>query len=127
MAVKYKIIQRAEPGVTGGGTLKYYLTSIRDDIIDFEELIEEVSALSTVNGADVSAVLYGLVEMLTKLLSRGHSIELGGLGFLRVNISSSGTELEEDAHPSMIRKAYVHFRPGSKVRKMLKSLEFEKA
>jgi hypothetical protein len=36
MSVKYKVIERGEPGVVGGGTKKFYLTTIRDRLVDLD-------------------------------------------------------------------------------------------
>lgn len=126
MSIKYNIIQRGEPGVPGGGTKKFYLTTKRDRLIDLNELTDEVTALSTVNGADVSAVLYGLVEIVIKMIKQGHTVELGKLGFLRASISSSGSDTEEEATPANIRATRVIYRPGGKIKEMLNSLKFTK-
>ena len=126
MSIKYNIIQRGEPGVTGGGTKKFYLTTKRDRLVDLDELTDEVTALSTVNGADVSAVLYGLVEIVIKMIKQGHTVELGKLGFLRASISSTGSDTEEEATPANITARRVIYRPGSKIKDMLNTLKFTK-
>ena len=126
MSIKYNIIQRGEPGVPGGGTKKFYLTAKRDRLVDLDELTDEVTALSTVNGADVSAVLYGLVEIVIKMIKQGHTVELGKLGFLRASISSSGSDTEEEASPANITGRRVIYRPGGKIKEMLNNLKFTK-
>jgi predicted histone-like DNA-binding protein len=83
--------------------------------------------LSTVNGADVRAVLYGIIETLPEFLSEGNSVQLGDLGYFRVSISSSGEENEEDVNANSIRRSKILFRPGTKIAEMLNNLSFKKA
>lgn len=127
MSVTYNIIQRGEPGVAGGGTKKYYASSVTNNTIGIEELTTEIAKLSTVNGADISAVLYGIVEVLPQLLSKGNSIQLGDLGYFRVGISSKPSDTEEEVNATNIRRSKVLFRPGRKIGTMLKALTFKKA
>lgn len=94
--------------------------------MDLDELTDEVTALSTVNGADVSAVLYGLVEIVIKMIKQGHTVELGKQGFLRASISSTGSDTEEEATPANITTTRVIYRPGSKIKEMLNNLKFTK-
>ena len=126
MSILYNIIQRGEPGVAGGGTKKYYASAQVRETVDFEELIEEIAQLSTVNGADVSAVLRGMLEVIPKLLSRGHSIQVGNFGYFRISLSSEGSETEEEVSPTNIRRRKVIFTPGKKLKYMLNNLEFSK-
>lgn len=127
MSVNYNIIQRGEPGVAGGGTKKYYATAVVNETIGIEELTPEIAKLSTVNGADISAVLYGIVEVLPQLLAKGNSIQLGDLGYFRVGISSEPSDTEEEVSAGNIRRSRVLFRPGKKIGSMLKTLSFKKA
>lgn len=124
MSIKYNIVQRGEPGVPGGGTKKYYAIANSRGTIGIDELTTEIASLSTVNGADVQAVLFGLMETITKFLDKGNGIELGDLGYLRVSFSSEGAETEEEVSPAAITRRRILFRPGKKLRKMLKGLEF---
>jgi len=126
MSIEYNIIQRGEPGVEGGGTRKFYASAVTTNSVGIDELTQEIASLSTVNGADVRAVLHGIVEVLPKFLAKGNSVELGELGFFRVSISSKGSETEEEVSLSNIRRSRVLFRPGKKITHMLNNLEFSK-
>ena len=126
MSVLYNIIQRGEPGIEGGGTKKFYASAVINETIGIEDLTYEIEKLSTVNGADVRAVLYGIVQVVPELLAKGNSIQLGDLGFFRVGISSEGADSSEEIGPSKIRKSRVLFRTGRKLYKMLNNLTFKK-
>lgn len=124
MSIKYNIVQRGEPGVAGGGTLKFYAVANSRKTIGMDELTDEIASLSTVNGADVQAVLFGLLETITKFMNKGHGIQLGDLGYLRVSFSCEGNDTEEEVTPASITSKRILFRPGKKLRNMLKTVEF---
>lgn len=127
MPIKYKVIERGEPGVAGGGTKKFYASTQTVGNLDIEELTEQIERISTVSGADIRAVLYSIVDIVPKLLSDGNIVSIGDLGAFRVSISSEPSEKEEDVSAGNIRKGKILFRPGKKFSTMLKTLEFKKA
>lgn len=127
MSIQYNIIQRGEPGVAGGEIKKYYASAGEVDTIGINKLADRIAQLSTVNGADVRAVLYGIIETLPEFLSDGNSVQLGDLGYFRVGISSTGEENEEDVNASSIRRSKILFRPGTRIAEMLNNLSFKKA
>jgi hypothetical protein len=57
MAIKYKVIKRGQPGVTGGGEQKYYASAKVTGTETHEDLTELIELSSTVSGADIRAVL----------------------------------------------------------------------
>jgi len=82
--------------------------------------------MCTVNGADVRAVVYALLEVMILEMADGKIVRLGELGSLRVTISSEGVEKEEDVRASTIRGAKVIFTPGKDLKTMLETLTYEK-
>ncbi|MCT4590156.1 MAG: DNA-binding protein [Carboxylicivirga sp.] len=126
MAIKYKVIQRGQPGVAGGGEQKFYASANVTGKQSLEDLTELIELTSTVSGADIRAVLYSMVKVMQKSLSNGQLVELGELGSLRVSLSSNGEETEEDVTSNSIKSAKVVFRPGKDIQKLMKTLKFEK-
>lgn len=126
MAVKFKSILRGEPGVVGGGIKKYYAIAISSGEHSLIKLSTYISKATTVNKADVLAVLSSLVEFMIIELSDGSIIRLGELGSLRLSIHSEGVENEEDLKASSIKDVSIIFTPGAELRKTLKTLDFEK-
>jgi len=126
MAIKYKVIQRGQPGVAGGGEHKFYASANVTGKQSLEDLTELIELSSTVSGADIRAVLYSLVKVMQKSLSNGQVVELGELGSLRVSISSNGEEKAEDVTANSIKSAKVVFRPGNDIQTLMKTLKFEK-
>lgn len=127
MAIKYNIVERGEPGVAGGGTKKYYASAVTTGNLDIEELTEQIERISTVSGADIRAVLYGIVDVVPKLLANGNIVQIGDLGSFRVSVSSEASDTAEEVTAAKIKKSKILFRPGKKFSAMLKTLEYKKA
>lgn len=126
MSIKYKVIQRGQPGVSGGGVQKYYASSNISGKQTLEDLTDLIELSSTVSGADIRAVLYSMVKVMQSSLADGKVVQLGELGTLRVNISSRGETTEEDVTAFSIKGAKVVFTPGNDIKNMLKTLKYEK-
>lgn len=126
MAIKYKVIERGEPGVTGGGTKKFYASANVTGEKSLAGLTRDIEKISTVSGADIRAVLYALVDTMTGSLAEGQVVRLGELGSLRVSISSEGKEKEKEVTPATIKQARVVFTPGKAIKDMLETVTYEK-
>ncbi|MBT0551442.1 HU family DNA-binding protein [Riemerella anatipestifer] len=127
MSIKYKTIQKAQPGVAGGGDKKFYASPVYQGEKTLEGLTKDIEKISTVSGADIRAVLYALVDVMQTSLSEGRIVRLGELGSMRVSLSSEGKAKEEEVTSAAIKSAKVLFTPGSDLKKMLQTLKFEKA
>ena len=127
MAIQFKVIERGQPGVAGGGAKKYYASPVQGREITLEGLTKGIEKTSTVSGADIRAALYALVEEATAGLSEGRIIRLGDLGSLRITLNSEGKEKPEQITAAAVKKAGVIFTPGKKLQDMLKTAKFTKA
>ncbi|AZZ59222.1 HU family DNA-binding protein [Riemerella anatipestifer] len=126
MPIKYKVIQKGQPGVAGGGEKKYYASANVVSEKTLAGLTKDIEKISTVSGADIRAVLYALVDVMQSSLADGQIIRLGELGSMRVSISSEGKAKEEEVTSAAIKNAKVVFTPGSDLKKMLATLSYEK-
>ena len=127
MTVKYKVIERGQPGVVGGGDKKFYAKVVINGELTLEKLTKRIEQNSTVGGADIRAVLYSMVEVMQDGLEEGAIVRLGDLGSLRLSISSSGEETDKDVSSHSIKGAKCIFTPGKALKHMLNNLEYEKA
>lgn len=125
MAIKFKVIEKGEPGVTGGGQKKFYASPVLDGEADLETLTRAIEKVSTVNGADIRAVLYAMVESTVDLLSQGKIVRLGDLGSLRPSFSSTGFEKEINVNAKSIKSAKTIFTPGKMIKKMFNNLVYK--
>ena len=126
MSVTYKVIQRGEPGIVGGGTMKYYASANSNRAVDIEELTKTIEKISTVSGADILAVLYSLVDVAVDKLANGNIVRLGNLGSLRITLKSSGYANADNVNASAIKGNRVVFTPGKKLKEMQKVLTYHK-
>ncbi|MGQ8335821.1 HU family DNA-binding protein [Sunxiuqinia sp. A32] len=127
MSIKFKAVEKGQPGVVGGGEKKWYANPVMDGEMTLEDLTKSIEKISTVSGADIRAVLYALVDVSIDSLSRGTIIRVGDLGSLRVTLKSSAEEEEAKVSSDTVRKAGIIFTPGTRLKDMLKTVKFQKA
>ena len=94
---------------------------------NLEQLTKSIEKISTVSGADIRAVLYALVDVITEDLSNSQIVRLGDLGSLRLNVSSDGKTTDKEVNAAAIRNTKLVFTPGKKLKEMQQTLKFEKA
>ena len=126
MRVKFNAVKRAEPGVAGGGNLKYYASAKMVGETDFDELTRMVEKISTVHGADIRAVLYALVDIAADELANGRIVRLGDLGSLRLCLKSGGFDTPDEVKATAIRGNKIVFSPGKKLTQMQQSVTYER-
>ncbi|MDR2815907.1 MAG: hypothetical protein LBB62_04300 [Proteiniphilum sp.] len=126
MAIRIKVVKRPQPGVAGGGVKKFYASPVHDREVSLDSLTKAIEKISTVNGADIRAVLYAMVEEAVAGLSDGRIVRLGDLGSLRVTISSEGKDRAEEVTAASVKKMGFIFTPGKRLREMRDAAKFTK-
>ncbi|MEQ9219031.1 MAG: HU family DNA-binding protein [Cyclobacteriaceae bacterium] len=126
MSIQFKTVRRAEPGVLGGGQYKYYAAIERDRNVEMRTFIKAIWARSTVNMADVYAVIETFLQLIPEYLLDGRAVDLGPFGKFSVSISSTGHDLPEDVTVYSIRKTRVLFTPGDELKDQLIKPKFIK-
>ncbi|WP_282038721.1 HU family DNA-binding protein [Saccharicrinis aurantiacus] len=124
MSIKFKTTERANPA--DRTQKKHYAAPVKTGNKDIEDIIPAIEKMSTVSGADISAVLYSLLDVTPDMLADGYSVKLGDLGTLRVSFSSEGQATPEEVTVHTIKGQKVLFTPGKKLKKMLENLTFNK-
>lgn len=127
MSIQFKTVRRSEPGVPGGGQHKYYAGIERDRKVEMRTFIKAIGARSTVNVADVYAVIETFLQLIPEYLLEGRAVDLGPFGKFSVNISSIGHEQPEDVSVFSIRKTKVQFTPGEELKNQFIKPKFVKA
>ncbi len=125
MSIKFKAITRKNPRDLAAPE-KYYPSSVTRSVLDLDKLADLVGDGSTVRRNDVYAVLIGLVDVAKRQLELGNMVRLGDLGSFTINVSGEGKETAAEVTAATIEKGKIIFRPSSNLKKMLKTLNYEK-
>ncbi len=125
MSVKFKVLPRKNPRDLEAPE-KFYAAAIADGEVDLEGLAQMIAYQCTVTDSDCYAVLIALEHNIVNELKQGRIIKLGRLGNFQVGLSSDGKDFSEDVTASSIRKNRVLFRPGKRLRSMLRDVSYRK-
>ncbi|MFC6267487.1 HU family DNA-binding protein [Frigoriflavimonas asaccharolytica] len=126
MPIKYSVIERGEPGITGGGTKKWYALVKSDGETTIDELVQEIEKFSALSEADIRGVIIALENVIQKELANGKTVRMDKLGSFSPGISSEGAISEDKFNVSMIKGAKVNYRPGKRISDALKTATFTK-
>jgi len=126
MSIQIKAVKRPLPR-TGGSVRKFYAIPVQGKEITLEGLTRSIEKTSTVNGADIRAVLYAMVRAAVSGLEDGRIIRLGDLGSLRMTLSSEGKDSAEEISPASVKKTKIIFTPGKMLKEMQNNVTFTKA
>ncbi len=126
MPIKNNLIERGEPGVTGGGTKKWYAVATNDGELTVDDLTKQIEKFSALSEADIRGVIIALENVIQDNLANGKIIRLDKLGSFYPTLSSKGADTEEDFDTSYIRGASVRFRAGTRISNALKTTTFKK-
>ena len=125
--LQYRLIrQEAKLGKNKGKNV-YKALPVTRGKVSFDAFCREVSDGSTVDTADVKAVLSRLHTVITRNLERGFSVEVGELGTFRPSFGSvevlSEKEFEAVKH---IRKPRILFHPRVAFASSLQGVHYER-
>ncbi|MBU2913667.1 MULTISPECIES: HU family DNA-binding protein [Reichenbachiella] len=125
MSVTYKVTERVDPRDL---TLpkKFYARIINGDDVNFEELASIISKVSNLNYGSVVGTLATLIEVIEMQLVHGRQVRLSNLGTFFMTLNSDGVESQEDFRVSNIKNARIRFRPGPRLKRLMRNLDFER-
>jgi predicted histone-like DNA-binding protein len=126
MPIKFKTQSRKNPQDLTAPE-KYYAASIGNGETDLEALATMISYQSTLTETDCFAVLKSLEYNIINELNQGRIIKLGSLGNFQISISSEGKISPEEVSAADVKKSRILFRPGKKLRQLLKTVSYQKA
>ncbi len=126
MPVKYKLVQRGNPG-NPSAPKKFYATPAPRSKTTIKEISKDIAEISSLNYGDISNVLNNFVQLIPKYIANGNIVEMGEIGNLMLNFTSEGTETEASFSPAKIKGVKIAFKPGSDIKTSLMGLKFEKS
>jgi len=126
MTVKFNVVERGNPA-NAAAPKKFYPSIQSSGRVSLRELAKQISVISTVSSADTMAVLEALLTTIPQELSRGNIVELGDFGNFWLRSEAEGVETAEAVRGSQVTGLLPRFNPGKEFKKVLDSVEFEKA
>lgn len=105
---------------------KFYAKLKRGDDVSFEELADLISKVSNLNYGEVMGALGTLIEIIEMQLRHGRPVRLSTLGTFFLTLNSEGFDNDEELTSDGIKTANIRFRPGKRLKKMIKTLDFVK-
>jgi predicted histone-like DNA-binding protein len=92
MSIKYKTIQKVQPGIAGGGSRKYYASIVIDGEASIDELVKEIEKFSALSEPDIRGVVIALENVIQNKLAESKIVRLDKLGSFYPAISSEGKD-----------------------------------
>ncbi|MDR2473836.1 MAG: HU family DNA-binding protein [Tannerella sp.] len=126
MAIKYKVIQKAQPGVAGGGVKKFYASIVKDGVVTVEELAKEIEKFSSLSEPDIQSVIIALENVIQQKLADSKTVKLQRLGTFYPSLNSEGRDTEEAVDARAIKSVSVIYRPGARIQATLKEAGLKK-
>ena len=126
MSIKYKVIEKGQPGVTGGGTKKFYANVVTEGELSVDDLVKQIEKFSALSEADIRGVIIALENVIQQGLADSKIIRLEKLGSLYPTLSSNGVATEKEFTANQIKSLSVNYRPGTRIVEAMKAAGFEK-
>jgi predicted histone-like DNA-binding protein len=126
-SIQYKVIRRGQPGVAGGGEMKFYAFIKRDRVITLREIVQEVTARSTLTKGDALNAIENFLDLIPMYMRKGHVVDLGQLGNFRINLSSKGSEKPEQVSIFSIKGTKVLYTQSEEMKRQLAQLKFTRS
>ncbi|MBE7434552.1 MAG: HU family DNA-binding protein [Anaerolineales bacterium] len=126
MTVKFNVVERGNPA-NPTAPKKWYPSIDSSGRKTLRQMAERISQISTVSSADTMAVLEALLTTIPQELAAGNIVELGDFGSFWLRIESDGAGTAEEVRSSQIQNILPRFNPGKEFKRVLGSIEFQKA
>jgi predicted histone-like DNA-binding protein len=126
MSVKYKVISKSQPGVSGGGIKKYYAAIVNTGEITMDDLVKEIEKFSALSEPDIRGVVVALENVIQNKLADSKIVRLEKLGTFYPTLSSEGKDAAEDVTSNSVKKVGVNYRPGKRILSTMKDAGLKK-
>nr|WP_315146012.1 HU family DNA-binding protein [uncultured Flavobacterium sp.] len=125
MAVPFTVTKKNIPSKPNP-IIAYYPRVAKSGVLDLEALSERISDSCSVTESDCNAVVISLVKEITRALEQGNIVRLGQLGSFQISVQSTSSPTPDEVDKSNIKRSSIVFRPGKRLKTMLKQLVFKK-
>ena len=126
MAIKFKAIEKGQPGVVGGGTKKFYASIVIDGEATVDEIVRDIEKFSSLSEPDIRGVILALENVIQTKLSDGKIVRLEKLGSFYPSISSKGENSQAEVTSDSVKEVSINYRPGDRLKKVINEAGFKK-
>ncbi len=125
MSIKYSLTKMRHP-INPEEPPMYYAKAQAGKVVTLWAICQEVAWGSTLTAGDVQNAFIGVSERAAYHIGNGYRVNLGTLGKIQFQLSSSGAPTREEFTHHNIRKPRFQFRPGILFKSILDELRFER-
>lgn len=121
MSIKYRLVERGQPGVAGGGIKKWYADVANNGgELGVDDLVKRIEKFSALSEADIKGVIIALENVVHEALADGKIV--------RYILSLVAVEQvrRKIFNISLIKSVGVNYRAGKRILEGMKSAGFEK-
>ena len=122
--MKVKVVKSVDP--RNPEVIKYRLAPFYAYKVTLDDMSENISRSSSVNRADVAAVLDVLKHELVTYVAKGGIVEFDGLGSFRLSLSSAVRDTPKETSIKDIRNRNVRFRLDKGLQRQIDETKFVK-
>ena len=126
MTVKYNVVKHVNPS-NPQAPKKFYPSIEASGRCTQRQLAELIAHMSTISSADTMAMLEAMLIIIPNELAKGNVVELGDFGSFWLKINAEGAETAAEVRAKQIKTILPRFNAGKEFKKILGSIEFEKA
>jgi predicted histone-like DNA-binding protein len=126
MTVKYNVVERGNPS-NPQAPKKFYPSVASSGRKTLRQMAERIAQISTVSSADTMAVLEALLTTIPQELASGNIVELGDFGNFWLKNEANGAATAEEVRATQVTNILPRFNAGKEFKKVLATIEFEKA
>ena len=124
MSIKYIIQKKANP--IDRTSFKYYPVFKSSGRVAKKELVEGMVSRASLTKQEAETAIDYLFEALPDHLKKGHTVQLGELGYFRLTFSSEGCDTADEVSANNVKKVKLKFICGKELRKAIKDFSIEK-
>lgn len=124
MAIRYIVVRHPNPRDPQAKAL-YYLKEKTVGRFKYVSLIAEMVRNTSLTPYEAAAALDYLFASVTRLLSSGHTVKLGPLGYFKVVLHSEGVDTLEQVSTRQLKRIKLIFVPGKRLRQQIAEMTIE--
>jgi predicted histone-like DNA-binding protein len=126
MAIKFKVIEKGQPGIPGGGVKKNYASMAIEGEDSIDELVKDIEKFSALSEPDIIGVIVALENSIQNRLANSRIVRLEKLGTFYPTLSSEGRDTAEEVNSGCVKSVGVNYRPGARIITAMQNAGFKK-